>query len=156
MEQAIAIFKSKILPYFCYGDIFLHNISVKTNDKLQKLQNKSLRLCLQRDNRSNVNSLHRDSGVNLIKDRREVNLLNFMFKRKSNNSLLQVQPRDLRRYNACVFIEYGSNNNIFESCILFQGAQRWNALPVVERNMHTYEGFKLCQKQKLKNKLLAM
>ena len=75
MEQAIAIFKSKFLPYFCYGDIFLHKISVKTNDKLQKLQNKSLRLCLQRDNRRNVNSLHRDSGVNLIKDRRKVNLL---------------------------------------------------------------------------------
>ena len=86
----------------------------------------------------------------------EINLLNFMYKRKDNIRLLQNQPRELRRFEARVFIEYASNNNTFESSILFQGAHKWNALPVIEGNMHTYEGFKMCQRQKLKNKLLAM
>ena len=156
VPQAIAIFKSMIQPYFFYGDIFLHNISVRTKDKMQKLQNKALRLCLQRDNRAHVPLLHKDSGANLIKDRMDINLLNFMFKRKGNLSLLQPQPRELRRYEACVFKEYISNNRTFESCVAFQGAQKWNLLSVEERNEPTYEGFKIRQRQKLKNKLLGM
>ena len=47
--QAITIYKSKVAPYFDYGDIFLMNISSKTTDKLQKLQNRALRICLTRD-----------------------------------------------------------------------------------------------------------
>ena len=45
------------------------------NDKMQKLQNKALRLCLHRDNKSNVSLLHKDSEVNYVQDRRDINLL---------------------------------------------------------------------------------
>ena len=156
IPQSLAIYKSMIQPYFYYGDIFLHNIGAKTKDKMQKLQNKSLRLCLQRNNRANVPALHRDSGVNFVEDRLDVNLLNFMYKRKCNSNLLQEQPRELRRFEASLFKEYISNNRTFESCVVYQGAHKWNALPVRERNEPTYEGFKSHQKHKLKNKLLAM
>ena len=82
--QALNIYKSMILPYFCYGDVFMHNLSAKTYDRMQKLQNKSLRICLQRQNRCNVRQLHKDSNVNYLEDRRDVNLVNFMYKRKVN------------------------------------------------------------------------
>ena len=154
--QAVTIYKSMIQPYFCYGDIFLHNIRARQNDKMQKLQNKALRLCLQRNNRANVPQLHKDSGVNYVLDKRDANLRNFMFKRKCNTNLLQSQPRNLRRFDAFLFKEYVSNNKSFESCILYQGAQKWNALTVKERNEPTYDGFKAAQRQKLKNQLLAM
>ena len=42
-SQALTIYKTKIVPYFDYGDIFLMNISHKTVDKLQRLQNRELR-----------------------------------------------------------------------------------------------------------------
>ena len=122
-----------IQPYFCYGDIFLHNISARQNDKMQKLQNKALRLCLQRNNQANVPQLHKDSGVDYVLDKRDANLRNFMLKKKSNTNLLQSQPRNLRRFDAVLFKEYVSNNKSFESCILYQGAQKWNALTVKER-----------------------
>ena len=35
-EQAITIYKSKIVPHFDYGDTFLMNITAKTKQKLQK------------------------------------------------------------------------------------------------------------------------
>ena len=155
-NQAVTIYKSMIQPYFCYGDVFLHNISARLNDKMQKLQNKALRICLHRDNRANVPRLHKDSGVNYVQDRRDTNLLNFMYKRKCNTNLLQKQPRELRRFQAALFNEYASNNRSFESCILYQGAQKWNALSVKERNEKSYEGFKVTQKKKLKNRLLTM
>ena len=106
---------------------------------------------MQRGNRANVPQLHLDGGVNYVLDKRKANLLNFMYKRKCNNNLLQTQPRELRRNEAVLFKEYGSNNKTFESCVLYQGAQNWNALAVKERNEPTYEGFKAIQRQKLKN-----
>ena len=85
------MYKSMIQPYFSYGDVFLHNMSC------QKLQNKALRLRLEPNNRSNVSLLHKDSGVNYVQDRRDIILLEFMFKRKNNADLLRTQPRDFFR-----------------------------------------------------------
>ena len=45
-EQAVIIYKSKILPYFDYGDIFYNKTYSRTLDKLQKLQNRAMRLVL--------------------------------------------------------------------------------------------------------------
>ena len=154
--QALTIYKSMILPYFCYGDVFMHNLSAKTYDRMQKLQNKALRICLQRQNRCNVRQLHKDSDVNYLEERRDVNLLNFMYKRKENNVLLHRGQRVLRRYDADIFVEHVSNNNTFESSVVFQGSTKWNRLPVEERRILTQEGFKSKQKLKLRNLLLAM
>ena len=117
-HQALTIYKSMIMPYFCYGDVSMHNLKVGMYDRMQKLQNKALRLCLQRDNRSNVILLHKDSNTNMLVDRIKANLCNFMYKRKLNTSLLQEKPRQLRRYEADIFIEYHSNNNTFEHTVI--------------------------------------
>ena len=155
-EQALCIYKSMILPYFCYGDVFMHNLSAKTYDRMQKLQNKSLRICLQRQNRCNVRRLHKDSNINYLEERRDVNLLNFMYKRRDSNVLLRRGYRALRRYDADIFIEHQSNNNSFESSVAFKGVTKWNRLPVVERRILTHESFKSRQKVKLRNLLLAI
>ena len=155
-HQALTIYKSMILPYFCYGDVLMHNLNVGTYDRMQKLQNEALRLCQQKDNRCNVNQLHRDGNTNMLVDRRKANLCNFMYKRKSNNILLQERPRPLRRFEAEVFIEHYSNNQTFEHTVKFQGAKIWNSLPIEERNLRSYDGFKQKQKEKLKLNLLAM
>ena len=70
-HQALTIYKSMILPYFCYGDVLMHNLKVGSYDRMQTLQNKALRLCLQKDNRCNVNQLHRDGNTNMLVDREE-------------------------------------------------------------------------------------
>ena len=118
--QALNIYKSMILPYFSYGDVFMHNLSARTYDRMQKLQNKSLRICLQRQNRCNVRQLHKDSDVNYLDQRRDVNLLNFMYKRRENDVLLYRGPRVLRRYEADIFLEHQSNNITFESSVVYQ------------------------------------
>ena len=81
-----------------------------------------------------------------------------MYKRKTNKTLLQERPRQLRRYGADVFIEYHSNNNTFENSVLFQGTKTWNALQlqVAERSLLSYESFKEKQINKFKLGLLAM
>ena len=99
-EQAITIYRSKIVPYFDYGDIFLMNITAKTTQKLQKMQNRALRICIQAEGRTNVNILHNTCNVNKLDDHRRTHLLNFVYKRAQNNEYLHVGARALRRYEA--------------------------------------------------------
>ena len=49
-----------------------------TTDKLQKLQNRALRICLALDGRSNVDDMHNTCNINKLKDRREAHLLDFV------------------------------------------------------------------------------
>ena len=45
-NSAITIYKTMILPIFEYGDIAYDQADLKSLDKLQTLQNRALRICL--------------------------------------------------------------------------------------------------------------
>ena len=147
--QSIAIYKSKVVPYFDYGDIFLMGTNQKTIDKMQKLQNRALRICLALDGRSNVDNLHNTCNINKLKDRREAHLLNFVYRRAQNIEYVQEGNRVLRRYDAPVLKEFKSNNKSFERSILFRGALSWNGQSVEDRNTINHKTFKKMQKRKL-------
>ena len=133
--QAITIYRSMIVPYFDYGDIFLINISQKTIDKLQKLQNRALRICLALDGRSNVDELHNTCNINKLIDRRQAHLLNFSYYRAHDEQFLKEGNRELRKYDAPIMREPKSNNKSFERSLLYQCAKNWNKLPIPEHNI---------------------
>ena len=147
--QAITIYKSKIVPYFDYGDIFLMNVTIKTQTKLQRLQNRALRICLAQDGRSNVNDMHNTCSINKLDHRRSAHLLNFVYKRAQDEKYRQEKGRDLRRYNAPILQEIKANNKYFERSILYQGAKLWNAQTVATRHIGSRKVFKKDQKCKL-------
>ena len=45
-SAAITIYKSMILPYFDYGDLFLINANQQLLGKIQRIQNRGLKICL--------------------------------------------------------------------------------------------------------------
>ena len=152
-KQALTIYKSKIMPYFDYGDIFLLGTQIKTKDMLQKLQNRVLRLVLNKDSRHNVRELHREAKTPYLDKRRDCHLANFVFKRKFNPNYLHVPNRQLRMHEAPVFIEYQSQNATFERSVLYRGAKLWNQLTVEERNMQDYGKFKINRKLSMLNNI---
>ena len=141
-RQALTIYKSKIMPYFDYGDIFLMGTHVKTRDMLQKLQNRALRLVLCRDSRHNVWELHHEARVPYLDKRRDCHLENFVFNRKFLVQYLCTPARQLRQYEAPVFVEYKAENATFKRSILYNGAKCWNQLPVIVRNIENHDLFK--------------
>ena len=149
IQQAITIYRSMIVPYFDYGDIFLVNINLKSIDKMQKLQNRALRICLALEGRSNVNMLHNTCNINKLAHRRHAHLLNFAFTRAQDHNFLKEGNRNLRRYDAPVLLEPKSNNKYFERSLSFQCSVNWNVLPASERNIQTAKRFKWKQKCKL-------
>ena len=148
-RQALTIYKSKILPYFDYGDIFYIKTHQRTIDKLQKLQNRAIRLCLGHHNRYNVDLLHHESGVSTLVLRRICHLVNFVYPRSRDPSYVRPIPRNLRNFDAPVLQEIIPNNVTFSRSIVYQGALHWNAFPAVEQNIPDYKYFKNIQKAKL-------
>ena len=142
VQQAITIYRSKIVPYFDYGDIFLINISQKSIDKLQRLQNRALRICLAQDGRSNVNQLHNTCNINKLEYRRRAHLLNFVYKRAQSFEYVNEGRRELRRFDAPVLMETRANNKSFERSILYQGAKLWNDQLPADRSIATHKEFK--------------
>ena len=77
--QALCLYKSKILPYFDYGDIFCIRTFARSLSKLQKLQNRALKLCLCKDHLYNTDLLHLEANVPKLDARRICHITNFAF-----------------------------------------------------------------------------
>ena len=62
-DAAICIYKTMMLPYFDYADIIFNSAHNKDIDKLQKLQNKCLRICLGKERRFSTDRAHKQANV---------------------------------------------------------------------------------------------
>ena len=102
-DQAITIYKTKVLPYFDYVDILCIGTYQRSLKKLQKQQNRALHFCLYKDKHSNTNQLHIETGIPLLKDRHHMHLLNYMYKRKGKQNHQNSMSGRTRLFDAVVF-----------------------------------------------------
>ena len=79
-NSALTIYKTMILPIFEYGDIAYDQADIKSLDKLQTLQNRALRICINRNVHISRIRLHQECNIANMKVRRIVHLRMFMFK----------------------------------------------------------------------------
>ena len=97
---AILIYKSMVLPFFDYADVLLDKANGQELEKLQRLQNRGLKLCLGYNKRTNTKQIHKEAQVPLLEDRRRAHLLNFMYIRRDrrpellNNSEIKTRAHD--------------------------------------------------------------
>ena len=67
---ARCIYKSMLLPYFDYADVIYNKANATLLDKLQRLQNKCLRVCLGQERCFGTEAAHKSAYVPFLKDRR--------------------------------------------------------------------------------------
>ena len=77
--QALTIYKTKILPYFDYADLLYIGSYQRTLTKLQKHQNRALRICLCHGYRIKKSVLNKEAGIDLLSHRREAHLNNYIY-----------------------------------------------------------------------------
>ena len=145
-NTALNIFKAMVLPYFDYADVIFDKALNKDIDKLQKLQNKCLRLCLGKDRRHGTDMTHKLAKVPFLKDRRGAHVLNFMYTRKSNVSLLNNREIRTRAHDAPLFEVTVPRCETFKRSVGYFGATSWNNLPAKSRNIKSYREFKQAQR----------
>ena len=147
-EAAIKVYKSMILPYLDYGDIFYMNANSIQVKKLQTLQNRALKICHTIQNIP-TNILHQSAQIPKLIPRRESHLRNFMFKNRSNPNIINVRNVRNRLHDAPVFTTKKPNCEKYKANVFYIGAMSWNQLPVHIRNTETYDLFKNIQKNGL-------
>ena len=145
-NASILVYKTMILPYFDYGDILFMNTNQALLSKLQKLQNRALKICLQPNAFVTLEYLHRETKVALLYKRREAHLLNYMYKKRDVPALLDTKPIHTRARDGPLFKVAKPNCEKFKQSVLYNGAVSWNTLPPVTRNIDSYITFRNTQK----------
>ena len=148
-ETALLIYKSMLLPYFDYADVIFCKANTKDLDKLQKLQNKCLRICMGTDRRFNTHRAHVQAKVPYLKDRRAAHVCNFMFKRKNVKALLNNREIRTRAHDAPMFNVPIPRCEAFKRSVCFQGSTEWNNLPTDTRNSDNFLTFKYKMKSRM-------
>ena len=152
-DTALSIYKAMVLPYFDYADVIFDRALYKDIDKLQRLQNRCLKICMGKDRRSGTDAVHKLANVPFLKDRRRAHVMNFMYGRKSNVHLLNRREIRTRAHDAPLFNVIIPRCEAFKRSVGYSGAVGWNELPPNVRNLNTLVEFKNLQKKKMLNPL---
>ena len=152
-NTANTIYKTMILPVMEYGDVAYDNTDVKLLEKLQVLQNRALKICINRNEHVPVIILHRECNIAKLEPRRIAHLRMFMYKQWYNEKIVNRRNICTRAHDALLFTTSKPENEKYKRNIYYKGALKWNELPVKTRNINKYESFKLNQKKWLKETL---
>ena len=147
---AIRIYKAMILPYFDYADIVYDKARQCDLDTLQRAQNRGLKICMSVNVMTDNNYVHSHSKDPKLFNRRKAHLRNFMYQRKTNESLLDVVDVGTRSRDAPLFKTKFPRNEAYKRSVLYNGATEWNSLSVDVRNVDHFLPFKYLQRQWLK------
>ena len=146
-QVALKVYKSMILPYFDYGDAIYNSANKDGLDKLQRVQNRCLKICKNVDRRYNTEELHRRTVMPKLQYRRTAHINNFMFKRLNRIDLRDIRDIRTRAHDAPLFKVPIPKLEAFKRSMVYAGSVQWNSLPADVRNIKSYHAFKAKQKQ---------
>ena len=66
-STAMKVYKTMVLPYFDYADVIFQIANGTDLDKLQRLQNRGLKLCLGRERLFSTERAHIEAGVPFLR-----------------------------------------------------------------------------------------
>ena len=141
-RSALLVYKTMILPFFDYDDVVYHNANANELEKLQRLQNRALKLCLGLHRREDTEVVHRAAKVPLLENRRRSHVYNFMYKRKDMKHNLDIPIKCTRSADAPRFILPTPNLQCYKRSLEYSGAKAWNNLPKDLKLVPNYLSFK--------------
>ena len=144
---SLSIYKTTILPYIDYGDIFYQAANKKMLHNLQDRQDKALKICYKLRGTQDDANMHLSANLAFLDKRRNSHILNFMYKRKENEIYLDKRDLQTRDFQAPKFTVQKYNIKLFTFSIIYKGLILWNQLPNDVKNIDTFLAFKNKTKQ---------
>ena len=148
-DTAILLYRALIEPYFDYCCPVWDGLSNELADKLQKLQNRAIRVITKSDHYSSATALRGELGWDNLCTRRKKQKLKLMFKTLNDQS-----PEYLKGLFMPFSTDYGLRNSdnklalpkprtdFLKRSFCYSGAQLWNSLPSNVRAMRSSTKFK--------------
>ena len=145
-ETALSIYRSMILPYFDYADIVYNTANQEGLDKLQRIQNKCLKICKSYHVRADTELLHQVTNTAKLKARRRAHVNNFMYTKLAQEKWTDNLDIRTRAHDAPLFKVKHPNIEAYKRAIEYAGAVSWNNLPPAMRSTRTLTAFKASQR----------
>lgn len=160
---AVQIYKSMILPIVDYSNFCLCTCTDKLRTKVQRLQNRALRICFRAGRYDQINNLHSQAHLPTLDKRRDFDILK-LFHRKiyllnlnfSNITVSGISGNNsstpacrTRSMDSPMIHTDRPNSEKFRRSLLYSGSQLWNSLPPDLRNRADYNSFKSSVKRRL-------
>ena len=155
-DVATSIYKSMLLPYLDYADVVFYKSNSNDLDKLQRMQNRCLRICAGHDRRFSTDRVHKLTSTPFLKDRRYAHVLNFMYIRKRRPDLLNNREIRTRAHDAPLFNVKIPHCEAFKRSIGYFGSTVWNDLTPQTRNTESLLAFKNLTKKLIMQPLNAI
>ena len=95
------------------------------------------------------NILLKSTSTALLVKRRYAHLMNFMYKKKAWTELLDIKLVNTRARAASPFKTIIPKCQKYQNSVLYNGAIKWNSMPVNIRNTETYDSFKSIHKRRM-------
>ena len=120
------------MPFAEYAGFLLYLNRKHDTEKLQKLQNKALRLCFEIQNPRDISiaDLHLQPQLSPLQERREMQLLGSMYDISGNERYVQnprVHTQQADKITFCTEIE---QYDIYRRSPYYVGSNLWSDLPV--------------------------
>ena len=154
-ETATRIFQSMIATLIDYGDVIYSGTNLKNLDKLQSLQNRGLRVCINEHQTITTAVLHQRTKIPDLNTRRTYNLRKYMFKQKENMEIVVERDIRTRRHDALIYETCRPNLEKYKKGAIYRGVLEWNSLDVGVRNIELFDEFKTNQKKLMLNKTIG-
>ena len=154
-NAALKVYKNMLLPMLEYRDIFLSAASNINRSCLQVIQNKGLRCPLNKGIEMSIDELHDQANLLKLKYRREQHLINFMYHRAQDHTMLKSKSSHSMRMRSskkkllrikCPYIEKS------RICLAYRGPKQWNALPDTFHHTQTKAAFKISASRLIQDK----
>ena len=146
VDSAVTIYKTMILPYLDYGDIFYMSATFPEIKKLDKNHIRGLRIGFKIQGKIDDVDLFNLANISNLSNRRKVHLRNFMYKNKKKCTIKEENRIVTRSNSGPTFNVKKPNCETFKRNVYYIGANEWNSLDADVRNLEHYYQFKRIQK----------
>jgi hypothetical protein len=145
VESRKLLYNTLVLPHFDYGSTIWGGTTNTQLDRLQRIQNRAMRIILRCNRRTRVFDMLSSLRWMNVRQRIHFNLCTLMWKivhGRTPNYLCNFQLNsDIHKYNT------RSTNNLFvnrahPNSLSYRGVRAWNALPLEIRDINNLLSFK--------------
>ena len=150
-DALIKLYKSYILPIIDYGDVLYANTSVALLNKLQRAQNRCLKVCLKVNMRTPTEEIHGLTNTSILHYRRETHQKMFAYKRAQIDRYIDANHARTRNRDGPILKVFLPHTTSYQNSVEYSVGRIWNNLHPTIRLMTSLNSFKIKMKKELRS-----
>ena len=144
VETRVLVYKQTVLPLTNYVSFVMTLNNKHDVEKLQKLQNRALRMCYNVQNPKDVrvSMLHEMANVDMLSKRRMLQLMSIFYDNRQQLLHERTVARNTRLADRYIFEIERANLELYSKSPYNIGGKLWNELPRHTQDLNTKKSFK--------------